>query len=210
MCKGILGRKLGMTGMFSNDGRYIPVTVVEAGPCVVIQIKTVATDGYDALQLGFLEKKSSKLSKPLAGHFKKSGNKGFRFLREFPVDNPEGYSLGQVVSPVLFKAGERVNVTGTTKGRGFSGVVRRHGFGGGRKTHGGHCHRLPGSIGSSAWPSRVLRGKKMPGRYGNDHKTLKNIEIFDVREEENLILLRGAVPGCKNGLVQISKVVTGK
>lgn len=205
MCKGILGRKLGMTGMFSNDGRYIPVTVVEAGPCVITQIKTVATDGYDALQLGFLEKKAGKLGKPLAGHFIKSGAKGFRYLREFSVDDPKGYSLGQIVSPALFAVGERVNVTGTAKGRGFSGVVRRHGFGGGRKTHGGKCHRMPGSIGSSAWPSRVTRGKKLPGRYGNNRSMLKNLEIFDIREEENLILLKGAVPGCKNGLVQIRK-----
>ncbi|MEW6077040.1 MAG: 50S ribosomal protein L3 [Thermodesulfobacteriota bacterium] len=206
MCKGILGRKLGMTGMFSNDGRYVPITVVEAGPCVVTQIKTVATDGYDALQLGFVEKKPGKVNKPLAGHFKKSGGRAFRHLGEFSVDDPQGYSLGQTLSPLLFSVGERVNVTGITKGRGFSGVVRRHGFGGGRKTHGGHCHRLPGSIGCSAWPSRVTRGKRMPGRFGNTRNTTRSLEIFDIREEENLILIKGAVPGAKNGLVQIRKV----
>ncbi len=195
-----------MTGIFSNDGRCVPVTVVEAGPCVVTQIKTSATDGYNALQLGFLEKKAGKVNKPLTGHFNKSGGRGYRYVREFSVDDPEGYSLGQVVSPLIFSVGERVKVTGTTKGRGFSGVVKRHGFGGGRKTHGGHCHRLPGSIGCSAWPSRVTRGKKMPGRYGGSRKSFKNLEIFDIRQEENLILLKGAVPGCKNGLVQISKV----
>lgn len=205
MCKGLLGRKLGMTGMFSNDGRYVPVTVVQAGPCVITQIKTAATDGYDALQLGFLEKKAGKVNKPLAGHFSKSGTPGFRYVREFSVDDPQGYSLGQIVSPLLFAVGEKVHVTGTTKGRGFSGVVRRHGFGGGRKTHGGHCHRLPGSIGCSAWPSRVTRGKKMPGRFGGNSSTTKGMEIFDIREEENLILIKGAVPGCKNGLVQIRK-----
>jgi large subunit ribosomal protein L3 len=205
MCKGILGRKLGMTGMFSNDGRYIPITVVEAGPCVVTQIKTVATDGYDALQLGFMEKKPGKVNKPMTGHFKKSGGKGFRYVGEFSVDDPQGYSLGQIVSPQLFSVGERINVTGITKGRGFSGVVRRHGFGGGRKTHGGHCHRLPGSIGCSAWPSRVTKGKKMPGRFGNTRNTTRRLEIFDIREEENLILIKGAVPGSKNGLVQIRK-----
>jgi large subunit ribosomal protein L3 len=205
MCKGILGRKLGMTGMFSNDGRYVPVTVVEAGPCVITQIKTVATDGYDAIQLGFLEKKPGKTNKPQAGHFSKSGGRGFRYVKEVAVADPSEYSLGQVVSPGLFAVGERVHVIGMTKGRGFAGVVKRHGFGGGRKTHGGHCHRLPGSIGCSAWPSKVIRGKKLPGRYGNIQRTVKNLEIFDIREDENLILLKGAVPGAKNGLVQISK-----
>ncbi len=195
-----------MTGMFSNDGRYVPVTVVEAGPCVITQIKTVATDGYDALQLGFLEKKANRVNKPQAGHFKKSGTQGFRYVKEVPVENISEYSLGQVISPQLFSVGEKVKVVGTSKGRGFAGVVKRHGFGGGRKTHGGHCHRLPGSIGCSAWPSKVIRGKKMPGRYGHDRQTVKNLVIFDIREEENLILLKGAVPGSKNGLVQISKV----
>jgi large subunit ribosomal protein L3 len=194
-----------MTGMFSNDGRYIPVTVVEAGPCVITQIKTAATDGYDALQIGFMERKPAKVNKPQAGHFKKSNTVGFRYVREVAVDDVGAYSLGQVVSPLIFSVGERVNVSGTSRGRGFSGVVRRHGFGGGRKTHGGHCHRLPGSIGTSAWPSRVLPGRKLPGRYGNTRSTAKNMEIFDIREDENLILIKGAVPGSKNGLVQINK-----
>lgn len=194
-----------MTGMFSNDGRYVPVTVVEAGPCVITQIKTLATDGYDALQLGFVEKKPQKINKPMAGHFSKSGEAGFRYVKEVPVDDTAEYSLGQVVSPGLFNVGEKVNVIATSKGRGFAGVVKRHGFGGGRKTHGGHCHRLPGSIGCSAWPSKVIRGKKMPGRYGHVQKTVKNLEIFDIREDENLILIKGAVPGCKNDLVQIRK-----
>ncbi len=195
-----------MTGLFSSEGKYIPVTVVQVGPCVVTQIKTIASDGYNALQLGFGEKKRSCINKPRQGHLKKSGEGCFAFLREFPVENPGEYTLGQTINPDVFKVGERVNVTGTTKGRGFAGVIKRHGFHGGKKTHGSHSHRIPGSIGCSAWPAKVIKGKKMPGHYGNERKTTQNLEIIDIRSEENLIILKGAVPGFRSGLVAIKKL----
>lgn len=205
MCKGLMGKKLGMTGLFSPEGRYIPVTVLEVGPCVVTQIKTKATDGYDALQLGFGEIKALKATKPRQGHFQKSGGVCYRHLQEFPVDNPADYSLGQKMTLELFAVGERVDVSGTTKGRGFAGVIKKEGFSGGRATHGSKCHRIPGSIGSSAWPSRVTKGKGMPGHYGTDRQTMQNIEIVDIRPDDNLILVKGAVPGPTSGLVAIKK-----
>jgi large subunit ribosomal protein L3 len=205
MCRGLLGKKIGMTGLFSSEGEYIPITVVEAGPCVITQIKTTACDGYNALQLGFSEKRRSRVIKPLQGHFQKSGERFFSFLREFPVDVPEDYNLGQTVSLEMFKVGERVDVAGTTKGRGFTGVIKRHGFHGGRKTHGSKSHRIPGSIGCSATPSKVIKGKKLPGHYGNQRKTVRNMEIIDIRPKENLLLLKGAVPGFRSGLVEINK-----
>lgn len=205
MCKGLIGKKLGMTSQFSSEGRSIPVTVVQAGPCVVTQVKTVATDGYNALQIGFAENKRLNLNKPLQGHCAKSGERGFAVLREVPVEKPQDFSLGQEVTVEMFRVGERVEVVGTTKGRGFAGVIKRHGFHGGKKTHGSHSHRIPGSIGCSAWPAKVIKGKKMPGRYGNDRKTVRNVEIFDIRPEENLILLKGSVPGYKSALITIRK-----
>jgi len=206
MSKGIMGKKLGMTAVFTPDGRYVPVTVIEAGPCVVTQIKTRSTDGYSALQVGFIEKKADRTSKPLQGHSAKSGGRCFHHLKEFFVDNPEEFSLGQEITVELFQVGERVDVIGTSKGRGFSGVMKRHGFSGGRKTHGSKSHRIPGSIGCSAWPSRVIKGKKLPGRYGSDRKTIRNLEIVDIRADDNLILIKGAVPGPKSGLVAINKL----
>ncbi|MDJ0781914.1 MAG: 50S ribosomal protein L3 [Desulfosarcinaceae bacterium] len=205
MCKGLLGKKLGMTSLFLPDGRYVPVTVIQAGPCVVTQIKTEATDGYNALQLGFEEKRASRTNKPMSGHFVKSGGTSYAHLREFAVDDPAGFDLGQSVGTDLFQVGEKVEVVGTTKGRGFSGVMKRHGFGGGRKTHGSKSHRIPGSVGCSAWPAKVWRGKKLPGHYGVDRKTVRNLEIVDIRPEQNLILVKGAVPGAKSGLVRINK-----
>jgi large subunit ribosomal protein L3 len=181
------------------------VTVIEAGPCVVTQIKTKASDGYDALQLGFAEVKARKATRPRQGHFAKSGGACFRHLKEFPVENPEAYSLGQVITAEIFSVGERVDVCGTTKGRGFSGVVKKEGFSGGRTTHGSKCHRIPGSIGSSAWPSRVIKGRGMPGHYGTERQTMQNLEIVDIRPDENVILVKGAVPGPSSGLVAIKK-----
>ena len=207
MCKGLVGKKLGMTSLFSPDGKYIPVTVLQVGPCVVTQVKKDKTDGYKALQLGFGAKKESKTIKPLKGHFKKSGNACFSTLKEVGVDKPDDYTLGQAIGPEIFAIGEKVNVTGISKGRGFSGVIKRHGFAGGRETHGGHCHRVPGSIGCSAWPSKVTKGKRMPGQYGGDTKTVRNLEIVDIRPEENLILLKGPLPGCRSGIVTINKVL---
>lgn len=206
MSKGLIGKKLGMTSIFTPDGLHIPVTVIQAGPCVVTQIKKAESDGYNALQLGFEGKKIDKTTKPLQGHFKKSGGDCYGYVREVEVDDPEAFSLGQSLGSDLFKVGERVDVVGNSKGRGFSGVIKRHGFGGGRETHGGKCHRIPGSIGCSAWPGKVIKGKKMPGRYGTDRKTVRSLEIVDIRTEENLILIKGAVPGHKQALVMIKKV----
>jgi large subunit ribosomal protein L3 len=205
MCRGLIGKKLGMTGLFTSQGEYIPVTVVQVGPCVVTQIKTIATDGYNALQLGFGEKRKSRIKKPLQGHFKQSETSGFALLREFSVDTPDEYSLGQTISLDVFKVGERIDVTGSTKGRGFAGVIKRHGFHGGKKSHGSHSHRIPGSIGCSATPAKVIKGKKMPGQYGNERKTVRNLEIVDIKPEENLIMIRGAIPGPSSGMVTINK-----
>ena len=205
MSKGLMGKKLGMTGLFAPDGRYVPVTVIEAGPCVVTQIKTTATDGYNALQLGFSEVKAKRVTKPRQGHFRKSGETFFRHVQEFPVDNPEAYSLGQKITLDIFAVGERVDVCGTTKGRGFAGVMKKEGYSGGPKTHGSKCHRIPGSIGTSAWPSRVFKGRGMPGHYGVDHQTMQNIEIVDIRPEENILMVKGAVPGPTTGLVAVKK-----
>jgi large subunit ribosomal protein L3 len=206
MSRGILGKKLGMTGVFTSEGRYIPATVIEAGPCVVTQIKSKETDGYDALQLGFGGKRTSRVNKPMQGHFKKSGDQCFRYLKEFPVDNPADYSIGQELTVDLFKVGERVDVVGTTKGRGFSGVIKRHGFHRGPMTHGSRNVRRPGSVGCSAWPAKIIKGKKMPGQYGNDRKKIRNLEIIDIRSGDNLILVKGAVPGAESGLVSVNKL----
>jgi len=206
MSRGILGKKLGMTGMFTSEGRYVPATVIEAGPCVVTQIKTKDTDGYDALQLGFGGKKTSRVNKPLQGHFKKSGDQCFQFLKEFSVDNPAEFNIGQELTLEMFKVGERVDIVGTTKGRGFSGVIKRHGFHRGPMTHGSRNVRRPGSVGCSAWPAKIIKGKKMPGQYGNDRKTIRNLEIIDIRSDDNLILVKGAVPGAESGLVSVNKI----
>lgn len=207
MCKGLVAKKLGMTSMFGPNGKYIPVTVLQVGPCVVTQIKKEETDGYRALQLGFGTKKEKRTTKPLKGHFKKVGDTCFAVLKEVGVDDPEAFTLGQAIGPEIFAVGEKVNVTGTTKGRGFSGVIKRHGFGGGRMTHGSHSKRTPGSIGCSAWPAKVIKGKRMPGQYGVETKTVRNLEIVDIRPEENLIMLKGPLPGAKSGIVTIDKVL---
>lgn len=199
-----------MTSQFSSEGRSVPVTVIEAGPCVVTQVKTVETDGYNALQLGFGQSKQNRVNKPLQGHLTRSGQETIGILKEMDVENPDEFSPGQEITVEIFKVGERVEVVGKTKGRGFAGVMKRHGFRGGKKTHGSHSHRIPGSIGCSAWPAKVIRGKKMPGHYGNANQTVRNLEIFDIRPEENLILLKGAVPGHKSGFVTIRKAKIAK
>ncbi|MBW2592268.1 MAG: 50S ribosomal protein L3 [Deltaproteobacteria bacterium] len=205
MNRGLIGKKLGMMNLFSQEGNIIPVTVVRVGPCTVTQVKTLVTDGYNAIQLGFGERKKTSVNKPLHGHYKKSGGTPYELLREFTVDEPEKYETGQSITVDMFAAGELVDVSGRTKGRGFSGVMKRHGFSGGRKTHGSKSHRNPGSIGCSAWPAKVIKGKKMPGRYGYERKTTQNLKVVDIRFEENLILLKGAVPGSKNSIVTIQK-----
>ncbi len=201
---GILGKKIGMTRVYSELGQAIPVTVVEAGPCKVLQVKTVQTDGYSAIQVGFSNKKAQRVNKPEAGHLKKSNSDGFYHLREFRVADASQYEVGQEISiNELFNVGDVVDIEGTSKGKGFQGVVRRYGFAGGCSTHGSMFHRAPGSIGTSAWPSRVHKGKKMPGRMGNQTVLKKNVIVIDIRADENVVLLKGPVPGAKNGLLKI-------
>jgi len=211
MIKGILGKKLGMTQVFAADGRCIPVTVVEAGPCVVLQKKTVATDGYNALQLGFGAKKSHRVNKPEMGHFKKVGKGAFAHLRELRAENVDNYNVGdELTCDSIFAAGDIIDVTGTSKGKGFQGVIKRWNFAGGRATHGSMFHRAPGSIGASAWPSRVFKGKKMAGQMGNERVTVQSLQVVEVRPDENLILVKGAIPGAKNSLVMIRKGIKAK
>jgi large subunit ribosomal protein L3 len=201
---GLLGKKIGMTRIYSEAGQAIPVTVIQAGPCVVLQKKTETKEGYNAIQVGFDPKKESRLSKPQAGRFKAAGKGGFYHVKEFRVTDPDAYELGQEIQLAeLVKIGDQVHISGRSKGRGFQGVVKRHGFKGGRKTHGSMFHRRPGSIGSSAWPSRVVKGKKLPGHMGTDLLTKKNLTVVDIRADENILLVRGSVPGAKQGLLQI-------
>jgi large subunit ribosomal protein L3 len=201
---GIMGRKIGMTRVYDDNGRSIPVTVIEAGPCTVLQKKSTENEGYDAIQVGFQNKKASRVNRPMAGHFKRSESAGYYHIREFRVDNPDAYELGQQITlKELIQVGDKIDISGKSKGRGFQGVVKRHGFAGGRATHGSMFHRAPGSIGCSAWPSRVVKGKKLPGQMGNNLVTQKNLTVVDIREEENILLVEGAVPGAKNGVVSI-------
>lgn len=201
---GILGRKIGMTRVYNEMGRSIPVTVIEAGPCTVLQKKTSENEGYNAIQVGFGEKKASRVNKPDAGHFKRSDSTGYYHVCEFRVADTEAYELGQKLTVnELLNIGDKIDVTGKSKGRGFQGVVKRHGFSGGRATHGSMFHRAPGSIGCSAWPSRVVKGKKLPGHMGDHQVTLKNLTVIDIRKDENILLVRGAIPGAKNGLIKI-------
>ncbi len=203
MKKGLIGKKLGMTQVFWDDGSVIPVTAIEAGPCVVIQKKVQGTDGYDAIQLGFDRVKEKAVTKPLKGHFKKADRGSFRILREFRLESIDEYDVGSELKVDIFQVGEYVDVVGTTRGRGFAGVVKRYGFKGGKATHGSMFHRAPGSIGASAWPSRVFKGKRLPGHMGNRRQTVQNLMVVGVRPEENVILVKGAVPSSTNGIVLI-------
>lgn len=208
MTKGLIGKKLGMISMFLPDGRRISATVLQVGPCVVTQIKKKAKEGYDSVQVGFGEKKAKRMTKPMVEHLKKSGGKNLSLLKEFSTKQPEKFELGNIITITdVFKIGEKVNITGLSRGRGFSGVMRRHGFHGGPKTHGGMCQRIPGSIGSSAWPSRVIKGRKLPGHYGHTKTTVKNLQIVDIRSGDNVMLLEGAVPGPKNGYIEVNKQI---
>jgi len=208
---GIIGRKLGMTQIFLEDGSVVPATVVEAGPCAVIQKKTKEKDGYNALQLGFLPKNTRKVNKPLSGHFKKAGGGSFEFVKEFRVESVEGYELGKEVTLNLFKSGDVVDVTGLSKGKGFSGVMKRHGFHGSPGSHGTHEYfRHGGSVGSAAYPHHTFKGLKMPGHHGNRKVTVQNIKVLDVKEDQNLILLRGGIPGSRHGLILIRSATKKK
>jgi large subunit ribosomal protein L3 len=203
---GILGKKIGMTTIFQNDGNAVPCTVIEAGPCYITQIRTIEKDGYEALQLGFEEKKEKNTTKPLIGKFKKIKTPVLRHLKEIR-DFPKGeLKEGDTIKVDLFNEGDTVKVTGISKGKGFQGVVKRHGFGGGQRTHGqSDRERAPGSIGGSSYPSRVFKGQRMAGRMGNDTITVRNLKVIKIFSDSNLILIKGAIPGAKTGLVEIYK-----
>jgi large subunit ribosomal protein L3 len=204
MVKGIIGRKLGMTQVFGEGGNVIPITVIEAGPCAIVQIKTKEKEGYNALQLGFAKKKPHRVNRPLSGHFQKSGTGPYYILKELPVDEIGEYQVGQEITLETFKVGDFVDVTGTAKGKGFAGVIKRHGFRGSPGSHGTHEYfRHGGSIGASATPSKTFKGKKMPGHFGNSRVTSQNLTIIDIKPERNLLLIKGAIPGSANSIVII-------
>ena len=207
MKKGIIGKKLGMTQIFAEDGRRIPVTVVEAGPCVVLQKKTIERDGYNAIQVGFASKDAARSNRAIIGHCKDAAQGVFSHLRELRLENIDQYSVGDTLDATLFSAGDIIDVTGTSIGKGFQGVVKRWGFKGGRSTHGSRFHRAPGSIGCSATPSRVFKNKKMPGQLGNERVTIQRLKVARVDADDNLLLIMGAVPGSTNGLVLIKDSV---
>ena len=205
MIKSIFGKKIGMTRIFLENGKSIPVTALKMDRCYVIQIKKIEKEGYNAIQVGFDEKKEKRLNKPLLGHFKAAGKGGFSSLREIKVDNTDSFELGQEIDTGIVNVGDFVNIRGVTKGKGFSGVVKRWGFSGGDTAHGCRSHRVPGSIGASATPSRVMKGKKLPGRKGNQMETVKNLEVVDIVKRENLLLVKGSVPGSKGNYLEIRK-----
>ena len=200
--KGILGKKLGMTQIFTEDGKSYPVTVVEAGPCCVVQVKTRDKDGYDAVKIGFLQMDEKKLNKPSAGVFKKAGTKPYKILREF---NMSGLHVGEFVTVEQFVNGEKVSVSGVSKGKGFQGVMKRHNFSGGPGSHGSMFNRAPGSIGASSYPSRVWKNQKLPGHMGSENVTVRNLEIIDVKVDQNVLLIKGAVPGAPGAFLEIKK-----
>jgi large subunit ribosomal protein L3 len=207
MIEGMLGRKLGMMQVFDNDGNAVPVTVIEAGPCQIVQVKTKARDGYDAVQLGFGAVK--RINSPMRGHQRRLGP--FRYLREFKVDDPSTVNVGDRVGVDIFQPGQRVDVTGTSKGRGFAGVVKRHGFHGGPKTHGqSDRHRAPGSIGATTTPGRVVKGLKMAGHMGNERVTVLDLEVVEVNPARSIIMVKGAAPGPVGGLVGLRHSVKAK
>lgn len=206
MAKGILGKKIGMTQVFTPEGRAVPVTVVEAGPCVVVQKKTATTDGYDAIQLGFSEKKEHLVNKPMKGHFSKASVKPRRFLHEIKLAADDNYSLGQEVKADIFSEGEWVDVTGTSKGKGFAGVIKRWNFNRAPMAHGSMYHRRPGSLGATD-PARVFKGRKMPGRLGGDQTTIQGLQVVKVDPERNLLLIKGAIPGANGAFVVVKKTV---
>lgn len=205
--KNMLGKKVGMTQIFKEDGTLVPVTVIEAGPLFVVQKKTVEKDGYNAIQVGFGDVKEKRMTKPAKGHFDKANVAYRKFLREFNVENPDEFEIGQEIKADVFSEGDMVDVTGTSKGKGTAGVIKRHGFGRGRETHGSKFHRMPGGMSAGTYPGRVFKGHRMMGRMGNERVTVQNLEVVRVDAEKNLILVKGAVPGPRKGLVSIKATV---
>ncbi|MBR2916606.1 MAG: 50S ribosomal protein L3 [Clostridia bacterium] len=210
MKKAILGKKLGMTQIFAEDGTLVPVTVIEAGPCSVIQKKTVEIDGYSAVQVGFVDKKEKKANKPEKGHFAKAGVSVKRYVKEFKLDGAADMNVGDEIKVDTFESGEMIDVTGTSKGHGYAGTIKRWGTHRGPMTHGSHYHRGPGSLGACSSPSRVFKGKKLPGHYGVDTVTIQNLDLVKVDTERNLLLVKGSVPGPKGGLLIIKNAVKAK
>ena len=207
MKKAILATKVGMTQIFNEDGVLTPVTVLQAGPVVVTQVKTVENDGYSAVQVGFADKREKLVNKPLKGHFDKAGVSYKRYIREFKLEDAESYALGQEIKADIFVAGDKIDVTAISKGKGFQGAIKRHGQSRGPMAHGSKFHRHAGSNGSSSDPSRVFKGKKMPGQMGNKKVTVQNLEVVRVDAENNLLLVKGAVPGPKKAMVTIKETV---
>ena len=202
---GLIGKKVGMTQIYGDQGEVVPVTVIEAGPCTVTEVRTPEKNGYAAVQLGFGTNKESRFTRPVLGQFKKRNLPPSRHVTEFRVGDASGYALGQSLTVALFEAGQSVDVQGITKGRGFQGVVKRHGFKAGHASHGPTFGRQPGSIGASAYPSRVIKGKRLPGRMGGVNLTIKNLKVVAVDPEQNVLLVRGAIPGPVRGLVIVKK-----
>jgi large subunit ribosomal protein L3 len=199
----IIGRKLGMTQIFADDGRVVPVTVIEAGPCCVVQVKTLERDGYEGVKIGFSEiTKVKRVNKPMSGVFKKTGVKPYKVLREFRMGN---LKVGEFVTVGMFSKGDRVKVSGVSKGKGFQGVMKRHNYAGGPDSHGSMFNRAPGSIGASSYPSRVWKGKGLPGHMGSVRTTVRNLKVADVKPDQNLLLVEGAVPGANGTIVEIKK-----
>jgi large subunit ribosomal protein L3 len=205
VCVGILGNKIGMTQIFDTSGKVIPVTIIHVGPCFITQVKTVKTDGYDSIQIGYsyLKANARKSTKPLLGHFEKAGTPPLRYLREYSVLNPTNYKLGENLKADIFLKGKTVDVTGYTIGKGFTGNTKRNKFSRGPMTHGSKNHRAPGSIGAGTDPGRVFPGKRMAGQLGNTQQTIKNLEIIDINSEENLLVIKGSVPGKTGNLLSI-------
>ena len=207
MKKGLIGKKIGMTQIFNEEGKVIPVTVIEAGPCVVSQVKTEETDGYNSIQLGFGAIKESKVNKPERGHFTKANIAPARYLREIRVDSIEDVKVGDELKADIFMAGDKIDIQGTSKGKGFQGVIKRHGQHRGPMGHGSMYHRRPGSMGSTSTPGRVFKGKKLPGHMGAETVTIQNLEVIKVDLDKNIILVKGSVPGAKGAILKIKSAV---
>jgi large subunit ribosomal protein L3 len=209
MTKAILARKVGMTQIYDEQGRVVPVTVLEAGPCRVVQVKSTDTDGYNSIQLGFVEKKEQRVNRPMKGHFQKAKVKPLRFIREFKVEDPGQYKAGQEIKADSFSAGDYVDVSAVARGKGFAGSIKKMGFSRGPKTHGSHYHRGPGSLGSVA-PARVFKGRRLPGRMGGWRRTIQRLLIVDSDAGKNLLLVKGSVPGPRGGLIEIKESVKSR
>ena len=210
MNKGLIGKKVGMTQIFDESGKVIPVTVIEAGPCVVAQVKTEETDGYTAVQLGYGDIKEKKLNKPTKGHFTKVNVTPKKHLREFRLNSVEGLTVGQELKADIFTAGDKIDIQGTSKGKGFQGVIKRHGQSRGPMGHGSMYHRRPGSMGPTSTPGRVFKGKKLPGHMGNQTITIQNLEVIKVDLDKNVILVKGSVPGAKGAILKLKTSVKSK